>query len=225
MIKKGILVFFFILLLINIIGGETGTGLLQYVSKPLLMPVLAFYFLLYQKGFDSALTKWVLLALFFSWAGDVLLLFQERTADFFLFGLSAFLLAHVCYIFLFHNIRAREGMKINYILALPVAAYYGILIKILSPHLGDMQMPVIIYGLIISFMLILALQMRHSWNKEAGKWMAAGAMLFILSDSLLAFNKFYKPFKLADIAVMLTYGFAQFLIVSGVAMYIRRTKK
>lgn len=222
--KQGFIIFFFLLLLVNIIGGETGNALLQYISKPLLMPVLALYFLSCANAVKSDLKKWILLALFFSWAGDVLLIFQDRMTDFFLFGLSAFLLAHVFYILLFHNIRSKEGIKGNFMLLVPVAAYYGGLIMLLSPHLGDMRMPVIIYGLVISFMLVLALHMPYSRNKKAGQLLAAGAALFVLSDSLLAINKFYQAFSFANIAVMLTYGIAQYLIVKGACLYIRKAK-
>lgn len=222
--KQGIIIFFFVLLLVNIAAGEAGSSLLQYISKPLLMPVLVLYFLFNVTGLQSPVRKWILLAIFFSWAGDVLLLFQEKMPDFFLFGLSAFLLAHVFYIIFFHQLRAGEGMKGRWGLAFPVAIYYGVLIRVLSPYLGDMQMPVIIYGLVISFMLVLALHMLYSRNKEAGKWMAAGAVLFVLSDSLLAVNKFYQSFSPANMAIMLTYGAAQYLIAAGAAMYIRKNK-
>lgn len=222
--KKGFIIFFFVLLLVNITGGEIGNALLQYISKPLLMPVLMLYFLACTGKVESGLKKWVLLALFFSWAGDVLLMFQEKMPDFFLFGLSAFLLAHVFYILFFHGIRTREGIKGNFFLLLPVAGYYGGLIMLLSSHLGDMKMPVIIYGLVISFMLVLALHMLYSRNKEAGKLLAAGAALFVVSDSLLAINRFYQAFSFANIAVMLTYGIAQYLIVKGACLYKRKAK-
>jgi uncharacterized membrane protein YhhN len=42
-----------------------------------------------------------------------------------------------------------------------------------------------------------------------------GAVFFVLSDSLLAINKFYHPFWGANISIMLTYGIAQFCIVKG----------
>ena len=57
-------------------------------------------------------------------------------------------------------------------------------------------------------------------NKLAGQWMMAGALLFVISDSVLAINKFYQPFKAADVIIMLTYGLAQLFIAKGAAMYI-----
>lgn len=222
--RQGYIIIFFMLLLVNIIGGQTENALLLYISKPLLMPLLALFFLSNTSGAESGLKKWVLLALFFSWAGDVLLMFQEKSPDFFLFGLTAFLLAHVFYIIFFHSIRVREGIKGKIFFVLLVAVYYAGLIGFLSPHLGEMKMPVVIYGLIISFMLILALHMLHSRNRHAAQMLVAGAVLFVVSDSLLAVNKFYQPFSFADVAVMLTYGLAQYLIADGACQYIRKTK-
>jgi uncharacterized membrane protein YhhN len=57
-------------------------------------------------------------------------------------------------------------------------------------------------------------------NKEAGKWMMVGALLFVISDSVLAINKFYLPFDGAGVIIMLTYGLAQLFIVKGAASYM-----
>lgn len=197
---------------------------LQLIFKPLLMPVLAGYFFFTIKQYPSKLKIWVVAALFFSWAGDVLLLFVERNANFFLAGLVCFLLAHIFYILLFHRIRAVEGIRTRILLLVIVVAYYTGLIILLSPYLGDMKLPVRIYGIVISFMFMLALHMSFIKNKKAGYSMLLGALLFILSDSLLAINKFYQPFELAGILVMLTYGLAQLLIVQGVIEYLRKAK-
>jgi len=60
-----------------------------------------------------------------------------------------------------------------------------------------------------------------SKNKTAGRWMMIGAILFVVSDSLLAFNKFYSSFDYADVMIMLTYGVAQLFITGGATKYIR----
>jgi uncharacterized membrane protein YhhN len=52
--------------------------------------------------------------------------------------------------------------------------------------------------------------------------MMLGAVLFVVSDSLLAINKFYSSFELAGVLIMLTYGMAQLLIVTGAINYIRK---
>jgi len=69
--------------------------------------------------------------------------------------------------------------------------------------------------------LMLAMHTMFSKNKRAGIWMMVGAILFVVSDSLLALNKFYVAINYAGIIVMLTYGLAQLFIVYGAARYIK----
>ncbi len=223
--KQGLTIFFFILLAANIAGAGANIDLLQFITKPLLMPVLAIIFLHQNEIRKSLHGRWVPAALFFSWAGDVLLMFQEKIHDFFLFGLTAFLIAHIFYIIFFHSVRFNAGISTRLVLFLPVMVYYAVLIFWLLPGLGDMKIPVIIYGLVISFMLVLALHMQYLRNKTAGTLMASGAVLFVISDSILAVNKFYSPFPPAGAMIMLTYGIAQYLIVNGACRYIQSINK
>lgn len=223
--KNTWLIIFLISLAVNIAGDIIPQYWAQTISKPLLMPVLAICFVSELKGHQNDLKKWILLALLFSWGGDVLLMFQEKQSIFFLLGLSSFLLAHIFYIIFFHRVRLQESIKGNLWLLIIVVIYYAALISWLSPYLGDMKMPVSIYGIVISFMLMLAMHMFFLRNKAAGNWMLAGALLFVVSDSVLAINKFYQAFEMAGVIIMLTYGLAQLLIVQGAVKYIRGNQK
>lgn len=190
----------------------------RFFSKFFLMPLLAAYFLYSVR--ECSITKWIIAALLFSWIGDVLLQFEKADPLFFLLGLSSFLLAHVFYIFFFHQIRVKEQMASRWWLIIPVAAYYVGLIFLLSPHLGDMKLPVRVYGIVISLMLLLALHCLFMKDRITGRVLVTGALLFVISDSVLAINKFYSPFYGASIIVMLTYGLAQLLLVIGAVRYI-----
>jgi uncharacterized membrane protein YhhN len=190
--KKTIwIILFALVLLIDLVAVYLNNESLLFITKPLLMPLLAIYLLLQTSSTTSGLKVWIFLALFFSWVGDILLLFDERGPNFFLFGLSAFLVAQVCYIVFFHNIRMREYIRGNALLLLLVIVYYSILISVLSPYLGNMKLPVRIYGVVLSFMVMLAMHTALGKNKKAALWMMMGAILFVTSDSLLAFNKFF----------------------------------
>ncbi len=223
--KQYWLIIFLLVLGVHIAGIQLNNETLQYLSKPLLLPLLAGYFLFETKGITCGFKKWILLALFFSWAGDILLIFVPKNDIFFLLGLASFLLAHIFYIIFFHQVRVREAVKGNPWLLLVVVIYYGALISWLSPFLGDMKIPVRIYGIVISFMFMLAMHMLFIKNKPAGKWMMAGALLFVTSDSVLAINKFYNSFELAGVIIMLTYGLAQLFIVKGSIDYINAGDK
>ena len=224
--KKNVwIVLFTFILLADLIAVYLGKDSWRYASKTLLMPLLVIYFVTAAKSIGEGLKKWIVLALVFSWGGDVLLLFESKNSLFFLSGLSSFLIAHIFYIFFFQGIRVRENISGRIWLLLPVVVYYVIFIAILSPLPASMKLPVQIYGVVISFMLMLALHTGFIKNKKAAGWMMTGAVLFILSDSLLALNKFYSSFPYAGIAVMLTYGMAQLCITGGAVKYICNSGK
>ena len=219
------IILFIVVLFADLIAVYLGKETLRYVTKPLLMPLLVIYFVSAVNFFSSSLKKWIVLALVFSWLGDVFLMFESTNSSFFIFGLVAFLIAHIFYILFYENLIQRENIKKNYWLFIPVLIYYALLVNILSPNLGDMKLPVRMYGVVISYMLIQALQVGRIRNRPAAVLMITGAVLFITSDSILALNKFYKPFEHAGILIMLTYGIAQLLITLGAVRYISSISK
>lgn len=217
-------ILFLLVLTGNIAGMYMNSPWLEGITKPLLMVVMIIYFVSSVNTISSALKKWIMAALAFSWLGDVLLMFQQDKPIFFLLGLSAFLIAHIFYILFFHKVRVNEQVKSRWWLLAIVTVYYAALITLLYPHLADMKVPVPVYGIVISFMLLLAMHMLFIKNSKAGQLMMTGAVLFILSDSILAINKFYQPFEAAGLLIMLTYGIAQLLITKGAIVYIRENE-
>jgi len=220
MSKQSRITIFFIILTADLVAIELQYKMAEYIFKPLIIIWLMAWFVLQLRNVQSSLKKWIILALFFSWLGDVLLMFQDDHSLFFLLGLSSFLVAHLFYILFFHFVRINEKVKSKWYLLLIVAIYYAIMIIILSPHLGDLKLPVRIYAVVISFMFMLAMHMLFIKNTTTGLWMMTGALLFVISDSLLAINKFYQPFESAAIFVMITYGLAQLFITEGAIRHI-----
>jgi len=223
--NKGWVILFIVVLLADLIAVYLGKEILRYATKPLLMPLLVIYFVSAVKFFDSSSKKWMILALAFSWLGDVLLIFESANSSFFIFGLVAFLIAHILYIILFNQIRIKEKVKQSLFPLLPIAIYYFLLISLLQPTLGEMKKPVGIYGLIISIMLSFAIDLWRIKDRGVSFYIISGALLFIISDSLLAINKFYSSFQYGGILIMLTYGIAQLFITLGAARYISSTSK
>jgi uncharacterized membrane protein YhhN len=224
MISRIILILFVVIVAGDLAAIYFETESLRFIFKPLIIPALAAYFLV-NAGKDSRNRMLVLAALFFSWVGDILLMFESHGELYFLLGLSSFLVAHVFYILFFQAARQAAGIKSNPWLLLLVSVYYTSLILFLSPYLGDKEWPVRIYGVVISLMLLLALHMRRLPERAAGAMMCIGAVLFILSDSILAVNKFYSSFGGAGLIVMATYAAGQFFIVNGAAQYTRQMQK
>ena len=223
--KQTWIICYFGILAVHLAGIVFNIQLLEYIIKPMIVIWLLLYFLSQIVNINSGLKKWILAALFFSWTGDVLLLFQQNNSVFFLLGLSAFLIAHIFYIIFFNRVRVNESVRGNVWLLLIVVIYYSSLITLLYSHLGGMKLPVLVYGIVISWMFMLAMHMLFIKNKTAGKWMMTGALLFVISDSLLAVNKFYQPFAIAGVVIMLSYGLAQLFIVEGAIKYITSVDK
>ena len=169
----------------------------------------------------------LLLAIGLSLSGDIFLLFDKSGSPNFIFGLVSFLLAHIFYIMLFLQIKRSyfPQRKWNPWIIVALLLYVVVLIYILNPYLGDLKIPVIVYALVLSGMLITAWHAFQFNSQSGGGWIITGAFCFVLSDSLLAFNKFYAPFEFAGIAIMLTYGLAQLFIAAGITKFIHSTDK
>lgn len=188
---------------------------LHIFVKPILMLVPIVFIL--RKLRAKKYFSWILAAFIFSWFGDVFLLGQEFTPLFFIAGLASFLLAHIFYIVLFTKGRSSKELKpkwINYIIAftfLYAIVYYAYLL----PYLKDLTIPVLLYVLVIALMGLSALWRYGSVNDKAFRITAYGAYSFILSDSILAFNKFVFSFDMADALIMTSYCLAQYLILKG----------
>ncbi len=211
-----LLIIYFSALAVEIFANLSGSLQLQYFSKPSLMLILILYYAINSRKLDSA-KHLIISALVFSWFGDVLLLLDKQFKTLFIFGLIAFLVAHIFYIFYFWTIR-----KINNIANLPnalifvgIAAYTLALFGFVAPNVNDLIVPVAIYALVISVMFAASLIAFDFKLHAFGKICLAGTFLFLISDSILAINRFVAPFTLAPVLIMLTYAIAQLLITEG----------
>jgi uncharacterized membrane protein YhhN len=193
---------FFILLAIEIFFSISHQNSLVKITKPLLMPLLML--MSYQLNIKE---KYLYIALFFSLLGDVFLMFGGEL--YFMLGLGAFLLAHVFYILLF-----KSQFKFNLVRVFPfVGATLSYFMFIKSGIDPNLLLPVSVYCLVITVMGIFAAGRKT--NNSSYKLVLIGSILFIISDSLIAYNKFYAPLPASPFWVMSTYGLAQFLIVLG----------
>lgn len=217
-------IFLFLLILgIHLTGLQTENIMLSGFTKALLLPILFFFFWHQTYGILHRSITVFGMALVFSWVGDLLLM-KGEDPKFFLLGLVSFLLAQVGYSYFFYRIMRKEKIRFSMLLLVPVVIYYATLISWLYPSLQSMLAPVSIYGAIISIMLLLALHMLYMPAVAAGRWFMSGALLFVASDSALAFNKFFAPFDAAPLVIMLTYGLAQLFLSLGAILYIKRER-
>lgn len=218
------LLLFLALALTNLFGVATQNETLVFRTKPLLMPALAAWLMMRSmpRGPRTFFRGAVLGALAFSTLGDVLLMFAGGV--FFLLGLFFFLLAHLFYIGAFASI---SNLKRGYLsqnrgwlapfLAFPVLLLYWLWEGI--PF--GMKLPVSLYAGVITLMALSVLNLRGKLSDSCFRSMMLGAMLFLLSDSLIAVKMFGTAFEGVGIAIMATYMAAQFLLVWGALRIIR----
>lgn len=199
--------------LADIVGVVADLSVLSVVTKALLMPLLLAFFAAGLDGLEHRLATWVRAALIASWAGDLLLIGDGEA--FFVLGLLAFLTAQICYIVGFRPYAVLGPLRRRPWLAVPYVGYGIALLALLLPGLGVLAVPVTVYAVALVTMAVLATGVSPPT--------AAGAILFLLSDSLIALT------ELADVLpaaagswIMPTYIAGQLLIVVGVLQNLGR---
>jgi uncharacterized membrane protein YhhN len=175
-----------------------------YFFKPLTIIFIIILARVYgaRKGFYRAA---ILAGFVFSLAGDTFLISAQN----FVFGLACFLVAHVFYSAAFF--KAGAG-KFNPLALFAYAVGLIIFWLIAGGVPENLKIPVVIYALAISTMLGAALNFYLAQKTPKAVFALSGAMFFVLSDSLLAYNKFNEEFFLAKVLILSTYFFAQWLI-------------
>jgi len=180
------------------------------VSQWLLMPTLALLLWLATTNSRLRLTRLVLVALFFSWLGDTMPSWVGGGDASFLTMVGFFLLAQIAYIAAFWPFRERSFLRVNHLALLTYVAAFVILVSICAPGAGDLLIPVLIYGVLLTAMAVLA--------SGLGRIGALGGALFFISDAMIAIRAFAPTSALPTngVLVMTTYIAAQALLVAAV---------
>jgi uncharacterized membrane protein YhhN len=214
---------FFLLTIVHLFAIEAEFGWLEVSTKPLLVAALMYWFYI-NTALKNRFAQKVFAALIWSWMGDVLLMMVPVNANFFLFGLGAFLIAQLAYASAFYEDARLKGDRPVWLMPFAIAfftTYCMLLFGYMAPKLGGLKIPVLLYAIVISIMAIMAWT-RYGTAKGRSYWLVAlGAGLFVISDSVLAINKFSNPIPNAGIIIMLTYILAQYGITMGAIAQIR----
>ena len=151
----------------------------------------------------------------FALFGDVFLLFPGDNPLYFQLGLGSFLIMQLSYIRLFAK-QASDQAWVPAYARQPLAGviiYVFLFLAFLNPYLADgMKIPVTLYAFALGSMLYFAIRLKN----QLIVW---GAFLFVVSDSFLAFGKFYYSFPGISTLVMLTYILAQLLLMSALCKF------
>jgi len=197
-----------------IAAGRGRAPRLFFVTKPLTMVFVIAIALRPSAGVTDTYRALVLLGLAFSLAGDVFLMLPS---DRFVAGLASFLLGHLCYVAAFSldvglpAALVREPAVLLLILSLSGAMYVY-----LWPGLSGMRVPVVVYVSAIAAMAWQATARALEVDDFGALLACIGALLFVVSDSVLAVDRFRRPFALGQVVVLGTYFPAQLLIALSV---------
>lgn len=210
-------IFFALLFFHLVVLYKPESEVLYYLSKPLLLFSLLAFFIHKNFPVDRSDKFKITTALLLSLLGDVLLM--QSGEEYFMGGMAAFFAAHVAYLLFY----VRQHLSLMLIplalgLALALLAVYALYSFIHLPQ--DLQPYIYSYAAIIGLHLVVATLFAYKYRGK--QWLSAvGAMLFVVSDIILAYNKFTESHTYLSMTVMLTYGLAQYCIVISVNDYLK----
>jgi uncharacterized membrane protein YhhN len=191
--------------------------------KALIMPLLILILWVNFRNEITGIHRLMIIALVFSWAGDVTLEFSGQYEMMFMMGLLCFMATQVLYFIIFYRTpgTANNLRRLSFGI-IPVYVYGAFLVYFLYDDLGDMRVPVIVYACVILTMLSGAISRLGKVSRISYYLVLSGAMLFVLSDSMIAVNKFSYPFSGSRVLIMSTYVTGQFLILMGIIKQYRK---
>ena len=204
-LSKVLVVVFLIVSILDVVAVAMHYPVMQAVFKPMIMLSLmaAYYFSVPKINFLY------LLAMAFSFLGDVLLMDKNNL---FLPGIAAFLCTQLIYIYIIQKRLKKVNLKDLLLSIVPFLLFFSVLISILLKNLGEFTIPVMVYGMAISIFGMAALLLYLQYRNFSTRLLLWGSILFIVSDSMIALQKFHSPRHFYPVAIMATYVIAQFLI-------------
>ena len=178
-----------------------------YVLKPVstLLVIAVALLSLNDPSRNMTYSTGILVGLALCFGGDLALMFQDRRKPFML-GLVLFLLGHIAYTVAFSMLGRASGWVLLATLLL-LAAGLGFY-RLIATNLGSMRIPVILYFVVISLMVIQATSLLASpaIDDSQAAMIIGGAILFYISDVMLAANRFWRPWKYNRISLAFYYG-------------------
>ena len=189
-----------VLAILNWLAVARTNKILEYVSKP--SATIAFLLTAVFFDVDHSSSWWIrLVALVFCLAGDVFLMLPKNA---FIPGLASFAVGQV----LFSASFVAAGIQMSLMLVglvVVVPAAFVLARRFLSAlrhrEMDELVVPVSVYLVVISAMAVMSI--------ASGSWLAvAGAVIFMISDSLIAETRFVQSKQWHSVGIMVTYHLA-----------------
>lgn len=187
---------------------------MRLLFKPAIVGTLIAWYITVIKGQNQIF----LIALIFAMLGDVFLFFSGDL--FFKLGIAAFSVMQILYIYVFkHYYRRPTGGKLLLSILIPIIAISFMIA--FGSALGNMLILVVVYAILISIMAYFAINKTQRFKQS--KDFIIGGLSFMLSDFILAYDKFVMHHVEMKYAIMITYAIAQYFIVRGMIVDSKRS--
>lgn len=218
MMARGMLMAAFVLVgVLNVIAEATSNADAITLTKPLLMPLLLAWLVTLARRWWPVPLRWLAVGIVFAWIGDLALMGEGDNA--FMLGIGAFLVMQVAYLVAFLRVPGPGLVRAWKIALLPYALIWVGINVAISGGVGDMRIPVLVYSAVALAMAVAALDLVLRLPQPLAWRAAGGALLFVVSDALIAMTAFGPLSESAgwSALIMATYVAAQGLIVTGFA--------
>ena len=218
MIESIFLVLFFIVAIIEVYAEFKDNKKIEYLTKPLLMPLLILFYI---SGVQlMANVDWlIVVALIGGWAGDIFLMLEDEE-KWFLFGMAGFLINQLFYIisFFLSISDITNFVSWGYFLLGPAILILVFTVPRFINKTEDMKIPVLVYLIAIFLMHIAAIFRGAEFLGLPFVLVYVGSISFMFSDACIAVNKWAGEFTNARLIIMTTYILAQFYIILGLTL-------
>ena len=212
--KRVPLIVYLVIGAINVLGHLLDQPEMVKFSKPMLMPALIFFLYQHAAGRVTKTMLFVVIALIFSWLGDIALMQTEEM--YFLLGLGSFLIAQVTYTYIYYR-STFQRPTFELMPLLPILTFTIFLLAFLLKNApSDFHIPIGAYALCITAMACMARLRSGLTSNDSYQWVMMGSVLFVASDSMIAIDKFMRPIPYDGPLIMGTYIAAQLFIVMGI---------
>jgi uncharacterized membrane protein YhhN len=190
---------------------------IEYFTKPFLLIWIAIYFFLNTGNIRRDL--FIYLAFLFSWIGDMFLMLAHIKGMLFYAGVGGFFIAQISYIKVFTGDIKSDNKGLVFIKPawlIPFALYLAAILYLILGGMKGFMIPIItVYAFSLISMSVFALNRKGLVGAKSFNLVFIGSLLFVLSDSMIAINRFFTEFSGSSFLIMLTYFVAQYLIASG----------
>ncbi len=198
-------------------AGSSGVAIwLHYACKPMTTLLILAWVWRGGNPINARYRAMVMAGIVLSAYGDIFLMLPASSfASGFICGLGSFLIAHLLFLRALTSDTRLFGKPLT---LLAFAAVGAINLTILWPGLpADLRLPILIY---VACLTSMAAQASSRWltlGTGASRLAACGGALFFLSDTLIAYDRFYRPILAAEVWILGTYYAALWLIADSVA--------